>query len=242
VTPAEPNVPEVEFVAYAEDCILSGQLRLGAERVSDLLNDNAEFEFVDVLVEDLAGGQAIEIREMSVRRDELLIVHATGPRGNAGRRRRTRQYPIVANTGPYEVRGYVHALPGSDPIASLRRRKPMIALTDAVIHYTTGSVPQRRRAAVVILNRDCVDWIVGGGRGHADRRYACRHERPLAQRLHRGRPPPVAASSASTTPGTHSAATVMTVPTSVLGRGPLTQPCEQGGSVGGGLERRSEAP
>ena len=165
-SPAEPDRPstapkvqQVEFVAYAADCILSGQLQLGAERVSDLLNDNMEFELVDVLVEDLTGGQGVVIRSIEVRREELLIVHASGPRGNAGRRNRTRQHPIVAKTGPYEVHGYVHALPGNDPIASLRRRKPMIALTDAVIRYSTGSIPQQRRASVAILNRDCVDWV-----------------------------------------------------------------------------------
>lgn len=162
LAPAEARVPEVEFVAYAEDCILSGHLRMPAERLSDLLNDHHEFELIDVLVEDLAGGHGIELRDMVVYRDELLIVHASGPRGNAQRRQRTRQHPIVAKAGPYEVRGYIHVLPGSDPIASLRRRKSMIALTDAVVEYTVGSVPQQRRARVVILNRDCVDWIVEG--------------------------------------------------------------------------------
>jgi len=68
----------------------------------------------------------------------------------------------VAKAGPYEVRGYLHALPGSDPLASLQRRKPMIALTDAVIEYAAGGVRQQRRASVVILNRDCVDWVVEG--------------------------------------------------------------------------------
>ena len=160
--PGPLPVPEIEFVAYADDCILSGRLQLAADRVSDLLNENLEFEFIDVLVEDLAGGTAFEVREIVVQRDDLNIVHATGPRGSPELRRRTRQHPIVAKTGPYEVRGYVHTLPGSDPIASLRRRKPMIALTDAVIEFTVGPVHQQRRASVVILNRDCVDWIAEG--------------------------------------------------------------------------------
>ncbi len=160
--PIEPVVPEIEVIAYAEDCILSGHLRLSAERLSDLLNENEEFELVDVMVSDLEGGHGIELRDMLVTRDELLLVQASGPRGNAQRRQRTRQHPIVAKAGPYEVRGYIHAIPGSDPIASLRRRKPMVAMTDAVIEYTVGRTRQERRASVLILNRESVDWVVEG--------------------------------------------------------------------------------
>lgn len=161
--PPPPRVePEIEVVAYAEDCILSGHLRLSTDRLSDLLIEHMDYAFVDVLVEELAGGHAIEVHEMLVNRDEILLVQASGPRGNAQRRQRTRQHPIVAKSGPYEVRGYVHALPGTDPIASVRRRKPMVALTEAVISYAVESVHHERRASVVILNRECVDWIAAG--------------------------------------------------------------------------------
>ncbi len=152
----------IDIVAYAEDCILSGRIGLAGDRLSDLLNDNESFELADVLVEDLEGGHAIELHNVVVSRDEMLLVHASGPRGDPARRHRTRQHPIVAKSGPYIVRGYVHALPGTDAIASLRRRKPMIAITDAVIEHTVRSVPQTRRAAVVILNRECTDWIAEG--------------------------------------------------------------------------------
>jgi hypothetical protein len=160
--PAAPIVPEIHMIAYAADCVLSGHVRLSAERLSDLLNDNEEFELIDVMVSDLEGSHAVELRNVVVHRDELLLVQASGPRGNAQRRQRTRQHPIVAKTGPYEVRGYIHAIPGSDPIASLRRRKPMVAMTDAVIEYTIGRTRHERRAGVVILNRECLDWVVEG--------------------------------------------------------------------------------
>ena len=161
-TTAEPKVVEIDVIAYAEDCILSGRLPMAAERLSDLLNDNLEFEFVDVMVEDLVGNAPIETRDIVVHRDELLLVVAPVPRGNPGRRNHTRKHPIVARIGPYEVRGLVHALPGSDPIESLRRRKPMIALTDATIEFVIGTTHHRRLAGVVILNRDCVDSIAEG--------------------------------------------------------------------------------
>lgn len=152
-------IPEVEIVAFAEDSVLSGRIRLAGERVSDLLNDADEFSVTDALVEDLVDGHAIAIRELLLMRDELFVVDAAGPRGNAARRRRTCQHPVIAKAGPYEVFGYVHTLPGSDPIASLRLRKAMVAMTDAVIGYTVGSEPHLRRANVVMLNQDRADWI-----------------------------------------------------------------------------------
>lgn len=168
VPPAEAPAPQpgrpklVELVVYAEDCVLAGQIPLTADRLSDMLNDGDRFELSGVRVDDLAGGNAWEIRAVELARDEMLLVHASGPRGNPGRRHRTRQQPIVAKAGPYEVRGYVHSFPGTDAIASLRRRQPMIALTDAVIEYAVQSRRQERRAGVLILNRDLTDWVVEG--------------------------------------------------------------------------------
>ena len=99
--------PEVEIVAFAEDSVLSGRIRLAGERVSDLLNDVDEFSVTDALVEDLVDGHAIAIRELLLMRDEVFVVDAAGPRGNAARRRRTCQHPVIAKAGPYEVFGYV---------------------------------------------------------------------------------------------------------------------------------------
>jgi len=151
--------PEVEFIAYAEDCLLQGHVRLGGGRLTDLLNEHDEYVLVDVLVTGLADGTAHEVKEVSVARDELLLVHATGPRGDRGRRHRTRQHPLALEAGPYHVRGYLHALPGTDPVAAFRRRKPMVPLTDASIEYVSGSTRQRRRVSTVIVNRHQVDWV-----------------------------------------------------------------------------------
>ena len=157
--PLPVPIPQVEIVAFAEDSVLSGRIALAGERVSDVLNDNLEFSVTNALLEDLVDGHAIALRELLLQRDEVFVVDAAGPRGNPARRRRTCQHPIVAKAGPYEVFGYVHTLPGSDPIKSLRGRKPMVAITDAVIGYTFGSEPQLRRANVIMLNHERVDWI-----------------------------------------------------------------------------------
>lgn len=156
--PARP--PELEFVAYAEDCILSGFVRLGIDRLTDLLNDHEEFLLHDVFAVDLSAGQAREVAEILVERDELLLVHAAGPRGDSARRVRTRQHPVALRIGPYEVRGYLHCPPGTNPLASFSRRKPMVPLTEAWIEYDARAARQRLRVATVIVNRRRVEWIV----------------------------------------------------------------------------------
>ena len=154
--------PEVEFIGYADDCLLVGHIRMDAARLSDLLNDHDEYQLVDVQVESLVDQHAIEVKDIVVARDELLMVHATGPRGERSQRVRTRQHPLAMQVGPYSVRGYLHALPGSDPVATFRRRKPMVPLTDAWIEYQQATTWQRRHAATLVVNRHQVDWVVEG--------------------------------------------------------------------------------
>jgi hypothetical protein len=157
---APPRPPEVEFIAYAEDCLLRGHIRMDAARLSDLLNDHDEYQLVDVQVEALVGERVLEVKDVVVRRDELLVVHALGPRGERTRRVRTRQHPLAMQVGPYHVRGHLHALPGSDPVASFRRRKPMVPLTNGWIEYEQDATRQRRRVTALVVNRQQVEWLV----------------------------------------------------------------------------------
>jgi hypothetical protein len=151
---------EVEFTAYAEDCVLSGFVRLGAERLTDLLNAHDEYELVDIRVEDLTNGAGHEIKDIVVKRDELLLIHASGPRGLVQRRVRTRQFRVRLKVGPYTVRGDLHCPPGADPVASFRRRRSMVPLTNATIEFVAADVPQQRLVSSLIVNRHLVDWIV----------------------------------------------------------------------------------
>jgi hypothetical protein len=164
-----PDVPPVAVVrpaamvdlfAYAEDCILSGRIALTAARLTDVLNNHDEYTLVDVLVESLVDGHVVERREVLVARDELLLVQIVGPRGNVERRHRTRQHALQMEVGPYQVRGYLHALPGSDPIASLRHRRPMVPFTEASIEHSIDGSLQRRHLAAVLVNREQIDSVV----------------------------------------------------------------------------------
>lgn len=159
VAPAPTLPPEVEFIGYAEDCLLMGHIRMDATRLTDLLNDHDEYQLIDVFVEGLVEDRAIQVPEVVVTREDLLMVHAIGPRGDRDRRVRTRQHPLAMQIGPYHVRGYLHALPGSDPVASFRHRKTMVPLTDAWVEYDQGPIRQRRRVATIVVNRRQVDWV-----------------------------------------------------------------------------------
>lgn len=160
VVDAAPADPLVDLFAYADDCILSGRIALTGARLTDLLNNHDEFTLVDVLVESLADHHVVATGEVAIRRDELVLVEIVGPRGDPERRHRTRQHPLAVQAGPYHVRGYLHALPGSDPIASLRHRRPMVPLTDALVEHVVDGVPQRRQLSAVLVNRDRIDSVV----------------------------------------------------------------------------------
>ncbi len=157
--PVRGLLPLLEFVAYAEDCILSGHLRLAADRLTDMLNEHDEIDLVDVMVERLDGLGVVEVKEVLIRREEILLVHATGPRGSQARRQRTRQHPLAMKLGPYTIRGNLHALLGTDPLVAIRRRRPMVPLTDAWVEYHGVDEHLRRRVAVLVVNRDQIDVI-----------------------------------------------------------------------------------
>ena len=153
------SLPEVEFVAYAIDGRLSGRIRLEASRLSDMLNDHDEFLLEEVLVERLPEGGAMVVPELLVQRSELILIHATGPRGDRSRRTRTTAYALELGAGLHRVTGNGHVAPGVDPVVSFRRRGPMVPLTDATIEYRTLHGPVREFAGTIVVNRDQLDWV-----------------------------------------------------------------------------------
>jgi hypothetical protein len=148
----------IEFVAYGHECLLSGLLRLDADRLTDLLNAADELELVDVVSLGLDGGIA-EADRVIVPRDELVAVKAGHPRGRASLRHPTRQVAVAASGGRYEMHGYAHVRPGADPMLHLARRPPMVPLTDATIAYETSTGWRHDAAETLILNREIADSI-----------------------------------------------------------------------------------
>ncbi len=167
--PAEPSTVDsesnrdIEFVAFADDCLVTGMLTMSTERLTDLLNTHDEYSLVNVQVSSLADGRELDVPEVTLLRDDLLLAQAAEPRGNVARRRMTRKYGIAAQVGPYLLRGHLHALPGSDAVSSLARRKTMVPLTDVWVDFVAAGEPQHRHMSTAIVNQDRIEWIVEDG-------------------------------------------------------------------------------
>jgi hypothetical protein len=146
-------LPLVGFDAFVADHRVFGWVRLDADRLTDMLNEHLELHLSNVLLECLGDGTTVAADEAVVRRDELIAVRASGPRGNASRREATEAHPVLVEAHPYLVGGHVHALPGGDPLARVRGRDPMIPLTEAWIAYRPGGEAWRRRVGTIIVNR-----------------------------------------------------------------------------------------
>ncbi len=151
--------PLVDFVAYADDCTLSGQIRLGTERLTDLLNGKDEWQLLNVMAESFDGVELVESTEVMIPRHDIIVVHATGPRGSNEQRHRTNLHPVVVSAGKLRIRGYLHARPGLDPVGVIHRGRPMVPLTDASIEYVHHAMLERRKVGTVLVNRDRIDVI-----------------------------------------------------------------------------------
>jgi hypothetical protein len=154
-----PPVPAVELTVYAGDSVAFGRLALTGDRVTDLMNDRTEFEFVDTCLESLDDGHELLVRSVYVSRDEIFAVAATGPRGDPARRRRTRPIPVELRVGRYDVSGNIHIVPGTDPIIGFRRRRVMVPLTEATIEFDAPEGRRISRYGTILVNRDLTDWI-----------------------------------------------------------------------------------
>lgn len=151
---------QVDFVAYGEDCILSGRAVLDADRLSDMLNDHDEYLVSGLSVSRFDDESPFELDdEIAIPRDEIYLVHASGPRGDAARRHRTMPQRLAVSMGQYKVRGFFHALPGADPVVAFRRRKAMVPLTDAQIEFTLHGERREVHVETLIVNREQIDWV-----------------------------------------------------------------------------------
>jgi hypothetical protein len=157
--PSSGAGPFVDFVAYADDCTLSGQIRLGGGRLTDLLNGRDEWQLIDVMAESFDGEELVESRAVAIPRNEIVVVHATGPRGNHEKRYRTNLHAVSVQAGRLRIRGYLHARPGLDPLVVIARGTPMVPLTDASIEYEHHGLRERRRVGTIVVNRDRIDVI-----------------------------------------------------------------------------------
>ena len=146
----------VELDAYPTDCRAYGQVNLGEGRLSDQLNRTLELHIRRARLEDLADRQVVTMPEFTIARDELCAVVASGPRGDAARRRNTRTARVEAEVGPYRVLGRVHGPPTGDPFASVLRRAAWLPLTEATVTYRRGPDDVTDKVTTLLVNRHLI--------------------------------------------------------------------------------------
>jgi hypothetical protein len=149
----------VDLTVYAGDCRARGRIALDGDRITDLLNSHDEVELVDVMFESFEDGRAVEARDVVVARDEVFAVAVGEPRGDPQRRTRTQRFPVSLQVGTYSVRGYLHVLPGADPILGFRHRRAIVPLTDAWIEYEAADGHHRTFVPTLLVNRALTEWI-----------------------------------------------------------------------------------
>jgi len=152
-------VQPIEFIGFSGDCIVTGQLELNADRLTDELNAADSFRLANVTLEDLGDGHVIELAELIVDQADLFAALATGPRGNIARRIRTRTVRMQLSLGPYIVLGTLHTHPGADPMISVMRRSPMVPLTNATIAFARSGFVVARDVEALLVNRNLADQI-----------------------------------------------------------------------------------
>ena len=162
--PVPVAIPLVELTIFSGDSLACGQLALSARRVTDLMNDHEAFEFLDTSLKSLDDGRELTVPAVTIAREEIFAVAVSGPRGDPVRRTRTRPMPIELHLGRYDVTGNIHAVPGTDPIASFRRRKVIVPLTEATIEYDTSAGRIRSHFTTILVNSLLADWIAAATR------------------------------------------------------------------------------
>jgi hypothetical protein len=149
----------IVFEGFAEDCTITGRVTMFGERLTDFLNGQDRFRIHHVVCQSLADGHEASIDSLSVERSELMCVVATGPRGNEKQRVSLQSARMQVSIGPYLILGRLHTKPGSDVMATVLKREPMIPLTHATIAWEQAGSIVARDIPTVIVNRVLVDWI-----------------------------------------------------------------------------------
>jgi hypothetical protein len=149
----------IDFMAFAADCTVAGKMTMFGERLTDFLNGQERFRVHHLECESLEDGHRAAVDSMSLERNDLLAVVATGPRGNEKQRVTLQTNRLQVSVGPYLILGRIHAKPGTDAVTSVLKREPMVPLTHATIAYEVAGAIVARDVQTIIVNRLLVEWI-----------------------------------------------------------------------------------
>jgi hypothetical protein len=161
--PSEPDfvadAPLVAFDAFLADHRVYGWIRLSTDRLTDVLNAQAELTLHNVQLERLPGGGLEWHDQLVLDRDRLLAVRAGGPRGDPARRQHLRLHPLIVQSGPFLIGGFLHAPPGIAPQAEIVGRPPMVPLSLGWLEYWADGHRRAQWSGTILFNRGLADAI-----------------------------------------------------------------------------------
>lgn len=160
-SPSEPDfvadAPLVAFDAFLTDQRVYGWIRLDADRITDILNAQTRITLVNVQTEGLPDGRSGWHDEVVLDRDRVVAVRAGGPRGDPALRRHVRLHPLVVQSGPYLIGGFLHAPPGVAARDDIGARPPMVPLSLGWLEFWSGGDRRAQSAGTIIFNRQLAD-------------------------------------------------------------------------------------
>jgi hypothetical protein len=148
----------IAVTAFAEDAVIRGEIVLEGDRLSDFIPQDGPFEIARVELEALDDGRRVEVATATIARSDLVAIAGSGPRGNKAKRIRTRPHPARVQAGPYEIVGYVHAVPSAHPFSDILRRR-VLPITTVVIRFRIGGQAVEHEVDALLVNPEKIDWI-----------------------------------------------------------------------------------
>jgi hypothetical protein len=145
---------QIDFIGFSEDCRVEGKVDLEDARLADLLNRRRSIVVHDVTLVSTLDGHKQAFDKLEIKRNELDIVVASGPRGDPKRRLATRPNGVTMRLGPYCAEGFMHAPPTANPVSGINRRPTMVAITDAVLEYQFCDEPVSEWFRTLLVNRE----------------------------------------------------------------------------------------
>lgn len=149
----------VAVTTWAEDCILTGTVADPGGRFSDDVNASGRIELAGVSVEALDDGRRFDLDSVILGVDDICAVELLANRGDPRRRIGTVRHRVVAEIGPYLVSGDLHTLRGVKPVAALRHRPAIVALTSAVLELPGVDGMRRWESETIGLNQNRIAII-----------------------------------------------------------------------------------
>ncbi len=155
------TTPGSEVCAYAEGCLVSGNLDAGGgDRPSDFIAASSTLALRNARAVALEDGRTYDLGDLTFHRDEVIAIQVAGRQGDPRRRRRTVRQRVVIRARSYRISGDLHAVPGADPIAMARQRGTTLAVTDAQIRYLRQGVLVEDYVPFMVVSLGLADSIV----------------------------------------------------------------------------------